>query len=551
MSMFCYQCEQTAGGKGCTVAGVCGKDAETATLQDLLVYATKGLAMYTHRLRGLGVKKHDWDVLVVESLFTTVTNVNFDPQRLQIWLQNVSKAIQEACLLYEETCKKMGKPVEKLEGPAQWKAAADIKALVQDGQKIGISTRTQALGADISSLQELLTYGLKGTAAYADHAKILGQEDDSVYAFFHEALNFLTKANPTVDELVGMCMQCGQVNLKVMELLDRANTGTYGHPVPTQVLVTPVKGKAILVSGHDLKDLEELLKQTEGKGINIYTHGEMLPCHGYPHLKKYPHLVGNYGGAWQDQKKEFDEFPGAILMTTNCIQKPQETYKARIFTCGLVAWPGVIHIQNRDFKPVIEAALQAKGFEQDVTPAKKITVGFGHETVMSVAGKVIEAVKAGKIRHFFLIGGCDGAKSGRNYYTQFAEAVPKDCVILTLACGKYRFNKLDFGDIGGIPRLLDVGQCNDAYSAIQIAVALAKAFNTDVNGLPLSMILSWYEQKAVCILLTLLALGIKNIRIGPSLPAFISPTVLNVLVSKFNLQPISTPEQDLAAILKK
>jgi hydroxylamine reductase len=333
-----------------------------------------------------------------------------------------------------------------------------------------------------------------------------------------------------------------------MGLLDAANTGAYGDPVPTPVRVTPVKGKAILVSGHDLKDLEELLRQTEGKGINVYTHGEMLPAHGYPRLKKYRHLAGNYGGAWQDQRKEFEEFPGSILMTTNCIQKPADSCKGRLFTCGLVAWPGVKHIAGRQFAPVIQAALAAPGFPAD-EPEKTILVGFGHAAVMGVAGAVIDAVKAGTIRRFFLIGGCDGAKSGRNYYTDFARRVPEDCVILTLACGKYRFNKLPFGDIGGIPRLLDVGQCNDAYSAIQIAVALAKAFHCGVNDLPLSMVLSWFEQKAVCILLTLLYLGIRNIRLGPSLPAFISPAVLKVLVEKFNIMPVTTPEADLKAIL--
>jgi hydroxylamine reductase len=333
-----------------------------------------------------------------------------------------------------------------------------------------------------------------------------------------------------------------------MELLDKANTGAYGHPEPTEVRVTPIKGKAILVSGHDLKDLEELLKQTEGKGVNIYTHGEMLPCHAYPGLKKYKHLVGNYGGAWQDQQKEFDKFPGAILMTTNCIQRPQKSYQARIFTTGLVGWPGVTHISDKDFKPVIEAANNAEGFKED-EPEKKIVVGFGHNAVMNVADKVIDAVRSGAIKHFFLVGGCDGAKSGRNYYTEFAEKVPKDSVILTLACGKYRFNKKEFGDIGGIPRILDCGQCNDAYSAIQIAVALSKAFDCEVNDLPLSLVLSWYEQKAVCILLTLLHLGIKNIRIGPSLPAFVTPNVLNVLVEKWGIKPIGTPEEDLREML--
>lgn len=549
--MFCYQCEQTIGGKGCTIAGVCGKDGEVAALQDLLIYATKCLSLYANHLRTMGIKNHDWDIFVTEALFTTVTNVNFDTKRLQALLQQISKHLEVAKKAYAETCQKNNKSPEICNCSCKCSFGDDVKVLVEEGEKHSIANRITMLGADIAGLQELLTYGLKGTAAYAEHARILGHEDDDIYAFFHHALSFLTKNNPTIDELYTLCMKCGEINLKVMGLLDTANTGTYGHPIPTQVKITPVKGKAILVSGHDLKDLEELLKQTEGKGINIYTHGEMLPAHGYPGLKKYPHFVGNYGGAWQDQAREFDEFPGAILMTTNCIQRPRESYKARIFTSGLVAWPGVIHIANRDFAPVIKAALEAPGFGQDTVPAKEITVGFGHNAVMGVAGAVIDAVKAGKIRHFFLIGGCDGAKTGRNYYTQFAEAVPQDCVILTLACGKYRFNKLEFGNIGGIPRLLDVGQCNDAYSAIQIAVALAKAFQTDVNGLPLSMILSWYEQKAICILLTLLHLGIKNIRIGPALPAFISPNVLNVLVSKFNIQPISTPQQDLEAILGK
>jgi len=364
----------------------------------------------------------------------------------------------------------------------------------------------------------------------------------------HEALDYLAQPNQAMDGLFGLNMKCGEINLAVMEQLDAANTGTYGNPVPTSVRVTPVKGKAILVSGHDLKDLEVFLEQTKGLGINIYTHGEMLPAHGYPALKKYSHLVGNYGGAWQNQAKEFNAFPGAILMTTNCIQAPREGYKARIFTTGLVAWPGVKNVPNGRFKPVIDAALAAPGFAED-TPEKSILVGFGHNTILGVADKVIGAVKAGKLRHFFLIGGCDGAKSGRNYYTEFAEAVPKDCVILTLACGKYRFNKLEFGDIGGIPRLMDCGQCNDAYSAIKVAVALSQAFGCGVNDLPLSLILSWYEQKACAILLTLLYLGIKNIRLGPSLPAFVTPTVLNVLVEKFNIKPITTVEADLKAAL--
>jgi len=547
--MFCYQCEQTAGGTGCTKMGVCGKDAETAELQDLLVYAAKGISMYAHRARKFGVIDGQIDRFVTEALFSTVTNVNFDPERLEGLLVTAGNVIEKAARAYTEACSKAGQQAEDLDGPAKWRPADSRDGLLEQARQIGIDKAIEALGPDVAGLQELIIYGLKGTAAYADHALILGKEDESVFGFFHEALDFLTGEKATdVDALVGMAMKCGEVNLTVMGLLDEANTGAYGHPEPTSVRVTPVKGKAILVSGHDLKDLAELLKQTEGKGVNIYTHGEMLPALAYPELKKYKHLVGNYGGAWQDQRKEFDEFPGAILMTTNCIQKPKDSYKGRIFTCGLVAWPGVTHIKDRDFSPVIEAALAAPGFTEDVEE-KKIIVGFGHNAVMSVADKVIEAVKAGNIRHFFLVGGCDGAKPGRNYYTDFAKAVPDDCVILTLACGKYRFNKLDFGDIGGIPRLLDIGQCNDAYSAIQIAVALAGAFECGVNDLPLSIVLSWYEQKAVCILLTLLHLGITNIKIGPSLPAFIGPNVLNVLVDKFNIGPVGTVEEDLAQML--
>jgi len=548
MSMFCYQCEQTAHGEGCTNFGICGKDPETAALQDLLIHVTKGIAMYAHRARKLGADDHDVDLFTIEALFTTITNVNFDPDRMEALVRRGAETKERAKKLYESACTAAGQTPESLSGPAAWTPAADQDGLIRQGEEVTIELRLERYGPDVAGLQELLTYGLKGMAAYADHAQILGQEDGEVYAFFHEALDFLTKEDPTVDDLIAMNMKCGEVNLKTMGLLDAANTGAYGNPVPTPVRITPVKGKCILISGHDLKDLEELLKQTEGKGINIYTHSEMLPAHGYPELKKYPHLVGNYGGAWQDQRKEFDAFPGAILMTTNCIQKPKESYKDRIFTCGLVAWPGVVHITNRDFTPVIEAALAAPGFPED-EPEKTILTGFGHNAVLGVADKIIEAVKGGAIRHFFLIGGCDGAKPGRNYYTELAQQVPDDCVILTLACGKYRFNKLEFGDIGGIPRLLDCGQCNDAYSAIQIALALAEAFDTDVNSLPLSLVLSWFEQKAVCILLTLLHLGVKDIRLGPTLPAFVGPNVLKVLVEQFGLKPISTPEEDLKAIL--
>jgi hydroxylamine reductase len=401
---------------------------------------------------------------------------------------------------------------------------------------------------DILSLQHILIFGIKGVAAYADHAQILSQKDDKVYAFIHEGLAATLRKDLSLNDWVGLVLKCGEINLRAMELLDAGNTGTYGHPVPTKVSLGAKKGKAILVSGHDLKDLEELLKQTDGKGIYVYTHGEMLPAHGYPGFKKYSHFYGHYGTAWQNQIREFSDFPGAILMTTNCLQRPRESYKDNIFTSGTVGWPGVPHISDRNLKPVVDMALAMRGFQEDKN-GRFVMVGFARNTVMNVADKVIEAVKGKAIRHFFLVGGCDGAKAGRNYYTEFVEKVPKDCVVLTLACGKFRFFDKDLGDIEGIPRLLDVGQCNDAYSAVQIASALSKAFNVGINELPLSLILSWYEQKAVAILLTLLYLGIKNIKLGPSLPAFVSPNVLKVLVDNFNIQPISTPDQDLLAAL--
>jgi hydroxylamine reductase len=536
MNMFCYQCEQTSAGRGCEKQGVCGKEPEVAALQDLLIYAAKGISQYANRARQLGAKDAETDIFIIEALFATVTNVDFDAARIEALLYKAADIKKKMQAVYEDACRSAGKAPEKLEGPSRWSPAAAKDGLLEQASHVGIAPAKAALGDDLAGLQELLTYGLKGVAAYADHAHLLGKDDEAVYAFFHEALDYLTQPNPAIEKLFALSMKCGEINLKVMEMLDAAHTGTYGNPVPTKVRITPVKGKAILVSGHDLKDLEALLEQTKGKGINIYTHGEMLPAHGYPELKKHSHLVGNYGGAWQDQAKEFDAFPGAILMTTNCIQKPRDSYKSRIFTAGLVGWPGVEHIKDRNFRPVIDAALAAAGFESD-EPEKSILVGFGHNTILGVADKVIAAVKAGQLKHFFLIGGCDGARSGRNYYTQFAEAVPKDCAILTLACGKYRFNKLEFGDIGGIPRLLDCGQCNDAYSAIKVAVALAEAFGCGVNDLPLSLILSWYEQKACAILLTLFYLGIKNIRL------------LNVLVEKFAIKPITTVESDLKAAL--
>jgi hydroxylamine reductase len=442
--MFCYQCEQTAKGTGCTIAGVCGKDAHTAVMQDLLVHAVKGVSMYASRLRSLGVADPEADEFVVKALFTTVTNVNFDAGRITEMVSEAVEIRDRLRDLYLDKCAERGAEPETLAGPAVMELPMDGGELAVCAETLSIQKRIDTRGEDITGLEELVTYGLKGMAAYADHAQILGVSDEGVYAFFHEALDFLTLENP-VSALLEMALRVGEQNLRVMELLDKANTGTYGHPEPTRVRISPVKGKAILVSGHDLRDLSDLLEQTAGKGINVYTHGEMLPALAYPGLKKHSHLVGNYGGAWQDQQKEFDEFPGAILMTTNCIQKPRDSYMERIFTTGLVRWPGTTHIPDRDYSQVIEKALAEEGFPAD-GPEEYITVGFGRNAVMSVAGTVIEAVKSGAVRHFFLVGGCDGARSGRNYYTELAGKIPEDCVILTLACGKYRFNKMDFGE---------------------------------------------------------------------------------------------------------
>jgi len=541
--MFCYQCEQTAKGEGCTAIGVCGKQPDVAALQDLLMYALKGLSQVAVEGKKVGVRDGAVDRFVCEATFSTLTNVDFDADRFVELIKKT--AVHRDALKAKVDA--AGGWTDFSGGPATFVPAGTKDELVARGETVGIESKA-GLNPDIVSLQEIITYGIKGVAAYADHAAILGQEDEKVYDFIYEGLAATLDSDKSADDLLGLVLKCGEINLRAMELLDAGNTGAYGHPVPTEVPIGYKAGKAILVSGHDLKDLETILKQSEGKGINVYTHGEMLPCHGYPELKKYPHFFGHYGTAWQNQKKEFAEFPGAILMTTNCIQKPKEEYNEDIFTTGLVGWPGVTHIADKDFTPVIDRALALPGFAEDFDRGT-VMVGFARNAVMNVAGTVIEAVKNKDLRHFFLVAGCDGAKPGRNYYTEFVEKVPADCVVLTLACGKFRFFDKKLGDIGGIPRLLDVGQCNDAYSAIQIAVALANAFECGVNDLPLSMVLSWYEQKAVAILLTLLYLGIKDIRLGPSLPAFITPNVLNILVEKFNIAPISTPDEDLKAIL--
>lgn len=541
--MFCYQCEQTAKGEGCTKIGVCGKQPEVATLQDLLIYALKGLSVYAVEGRKVGVSDPEINAFTCEACFSTLTNVDFDPKRL---VSLIHRTVELREKLKEKVRQAHGK-VDLTEQPAHFRPETTMEGLVKQGEAVGLKS-DPAIDPDILALQHTLLFGLKGVCAYADHAQILGQSDEKVYSFIHEGLAATLNKNIGLNDWVGLVLKCGEINLRTMELLDAGNTATYGHPVPTKVPLGTKKGKAILVSGHDLKDMEEILKQSAGKGIQVYTHGEMLPTHAYPELKKYSHFYGHYGTAWQNQFKEFSKFPGAILMTTNCIQKPQESYKDNIFTTGLVGWPGVPHIENKDFTPVIEKALAMPGFQED-SNGRSVMCGFGHNAVMGVADKVIAAVKSGAIRHFFLVAGCDGAKPGRNYYTEIVEKIPQDCVILTLACGKFRFFDKELGNIGGIPRLLDIGQCNDAYSAIQIALALSNAFNLGVNELPLSMILSWYEQKAVAILLTLLHLGIKNIRLGPSLPAFITPNVLDVLVKNFNIMPIRTPDEDLKAIL--
>lgn len=546
--MFCYQCEQTAGNKGCTITGICGKNPETAALQDLLVDVTKGISKYAHRARELGMRENRIDEFAEEALFTTVTNVNFDPQRLQSIIHEADSVRNEARSLYLKACEQAGQEPEAINGSATRELASDLDGLLEQGNLVSIRERLEMLGNDLTGLQELLMYGVKGMAAYAHHARVLGKENPDVDAFIHEALDFVTKPGQTVDGLFEMNMKCGEMTVAVLALLDEANTGAYGVPAPTEVMWGHVPGKAILVSGHDLKDLELLLQQTQGRGINVYTHGEMLPAHSYPALNKYAHLVGHYGGAWMRQRTEFSQFPGAVLMTTNCIQEPREDYKGRIFTSGLVAWPGVAHCGDGDFSEVIKAAQEAPGFT-DASVERTLTVGFGHGAVLGIADKVIDAVKGGDIRHFFLIGGCDGAEPGRNYYADLARALPDDTVCLTLGCGKFRILDLDMGDIGGIPRRLDMGQCNDAYSAVVVAQALAKAFDTDLNGLPLSLVLSWFEQKAVCILLALLHLGVKNIRLGPALPAFVTPPVLEVLVEKFGIKAIGEAEEDLEDML--
>ncbi|WP_339132947.1 MAG: hydroxylamine reductase [Candidatus Electrothrix sp. GW3-4] len=542
--MYCNQCEQTAKGIACTTVGVCGKNEEIADIEDVLIYALCGMSLFAHEARQKGIVDEDVDRFTMEAIFSTLTNVNFDSERFVVLINKVVELRESLKTRITEA----GGKVDFEHPAAAFTPADSVAGLVEQGAELQFIPNLDS-DENIRSLKQTLLYGLKGIAAYTDHASILGQNDPAIAGFMYEALSALLAEGLTIEACVPMAMKAGEINLRAMELLDAGNTGAYGHPVPTSVPLGHRKNKCILITGHDLRDLELLLKQSEGKGIDVYTHGEMLPCHGYPELKKYKHFYGHFGTAWQNQHKEFPNFPGPVLFTTNCIQKPKEEYQERIFTTGLVGWPGVSHIAGKDFTPVIDKALAMDGWQDDVDNGS-VMVGFARNAVLGVADKVIEAVKNKDIRHFFLVGGCDGAKPGRDYFTKFVEQVPDDCMVLTLACGKFRFFDKDLGDIGGIPRLLDIGQCNDAYSAIQIAVALAGAFECEVNELPLSMIISWYEQKAAAILLTLLYLGIKDIRLGPSLPAFISPAVLDFLVATFDIKPIAgTPEEDLKTIL--
>ncbi|CAD5972617.1 Hydroxylamine reductase [Planktothrix tepida] len=548
--MFCEQCEQTASGNGCHQWGACGKSPEVNAVQDLLMYCLRSIAPIALKAYELGIPNRELDRFSCESIFSTMTNVNFNTKRF-------SDSAKEA-LHFRETLKQAVE--QQNQTSIQWPEICSYQpnfeeSLAEQGQQFALDLIQKASGnIDIYSLQLTTIYGLKGLASYTFHAYELGQEDEKIYQFIYKALAALDQQDLDLNAWVGLALKVGEMNLRAMELLDAGHTGHYGHPTPTTVPLNHRQGKAILVSGHDIKQLEALLQQTAETGITVYTHGELLPAHGYPVLKqKYPHLYGHFGTAWQNQTKDFAKFPGAIVVTTNCLMPPHETYDEKLFTIGPVGYPGLNYLPSDesgipDFTRVIQKALELPGFSDDETP-REVKTGFAHNAVLNVADHVIDAVKTGKIRHFFLVGGCDGAKPGRSYYTEFVEKVPQDCVVLTLACGKFRFFDKQLGEIGSIPRLMDVGQCNDAYSAIQIALGLAKAFDIGVNELPLSMILSWYEQKAVAVLLTLLYLGIQDIRLGPTLPAFISPNVFKLLSETYHLKPISTPDEDLAACL--
>jgi hydroxylamine reductase len=547
--MFCEQCEQTASGQGCHQWGACGKSPEVNGVQDVLIYCLRGLAPVVLRAHKFGISTHEVDVFTCEAIFATMTNVNFDQKRFVDYIRRA--------IAYREQLKLQ---IQQATGTSQnWSDLSCYEpsynhSLSEQGQDLTLKFIHQSgTNVDLFSLKLTVLYGIKGVASYAFHAQELAQEDERVYRFCYEALASLDNQDLSLDDWVSLALKVGEINLRTMELLDAGHTNTYGHPVPTKVPLQPKVGKAILVSGHDIPQLEAILKQTAGTGISVYTHGELLPAHGYPVLKKtYPHLYGHYGTAWQNQTKEFAKFPGSIIITTNCLMPPHENYEDKLFSIGPVGYPGLNYLSDGDFSPAIRKALDLPGFTEDEVTKnvpREVTTGFARNAILSVSEQIIAAVKAGQIRHFFLVGGCDGAKPDRNYYAEFVEKVPEDCIVLTLACGKFRFFDKNLGHIEGIPRLLDIGQCNDAYSAIQIAIALANAFDVDVNQLPLSMILSWYEQKAIAVLLTLLHLGIKDIRLGPTLPAFISPNVFKLLSQKYHLKPITNPDADLAACL--
>ncbi len=551
--MFCIQCEHTIRtpmGNGCAYAqGMCGKTSEISDLQDVLVYLLQGVSAYALKAREKGIMDAEIDAYVPRAFFSTLTNVNFDEARIIEFIEQAQAYRDSLKARYEQACQDAGETPETLTGAATLEISSDKATLLQEAPNAAVNRGLAAINEDILGLRLLCLYGLKGVAAYMEHARILEQTDAKVAAEFHQIMAFLGSDPVEADALLASSMQIGALNYDVMEMLDRGETSMYGHPAPAEVNMKPVKGKAILVSGHDLCDLEAILKQTEGTGINVYTNGEMLPAHGYPELSKYPHLVGNYGSAWQNQQKEFANFPGAIVMTSNCLIDPNVgQYGDRLFTRSIVGWPGVAHLEGDDFSPVIEKALALEGFKHDEIP-HYTTTGFARNALMGAAPAVIEQVKAGNIRHFFLVGGCDGDKAERSYYRDLAKALPEDTLLLTLACGKFKFNDLSYGDINGVPRFLDVGQCNDTYSAIQLALALAEEFDCGVNELPLSLILSWFEQKAIAVLLTLLSLGIKDIRVGPTAPAFLTDNLLQILNDSFGLKLITTVEQDLNDIL--
>ena len=552
--MFCVQCEQTIStpaGKGCAYAqGMCGKTATVSDLQDLLVYALQGTSFYAEKAREFGIIDPAIDAFVPQAFFATLTNVNFEAERITGYARRAQTYRQQLKLKYEAKCLTAGKPLAAPSPAAAFQLADSAEGLAAQAPIAAVNRGKGQVSDDVLGLRLLCLYGLKGAAAYMEHARVLGQQDAAVAAEFHRIMAWLGTDPSDMQQLLATSMAIGRLNYRVMEMLDHGETAKFGHPAPTQVNVKPVAGKAILVSGHDLCDLQRILEQTEGSGIKVYTNGELLPAHGYPELKKYKHLVGNYGSAWQNQQKEFAAFPGPIVMTSNCLIDPNVGhYAERLFTRSIVGWPGVTHIEGDDFSAVIACAQALPGFQYDEIP-HFITVGFGRNALMNAAPAVIEQVRAGNIRHFFLVGGCDGDKAERSYYEAFTQAAPKDTVILTLACGKFRFNKKRFGEINGIPRLIDIGQCNDSYSAIQLALALAKEFDCGVNELPLNLVLSWFEQKAIVVLLTLLSLGVKNIRVGPSVPGFLTENLLTVLHQEFGLTPITTVEADLKTMLK-